>query len=549
MLYITPGDDDLAASEGLTSGAMTPIQARVLERTAVPPGAGGPGAPRDPCRAPRQMPGRHLAAGALAVIRRQWVTVLFGLSAVFAAVTALVTINPPERLWGELAVVSYAVSAVIAAVARWRAARRRRHHMSGRCSVVPACAVPGATLAVLLSLAGAVLAPLAWMASTRLGQPEVYVIIRSAKMLVHTGTPYASPAALAAAHTWLAYDPYLPALVVFGVPRTLAGGLLTDPRVWFGAAFAITFGAALRVARVPRPAWWTILVTASPVIALPLAVGGDDLPVLGLVCLGLALADRVLPARGSTVRPQGTPPDPQGPEPLDGQKAPVTPSLGPWPAGRWRWPVAAGLALGLAAAMKATAWPALVVALILLARRGGWRAVGWFTAAVAGLVVVTDGPVVVANPAATVANTILYPLGLTKVVSPAASQLPGHMLAGLGTWGHWAALTLMAAAGAGVAASLIIRPPKDAQAAGWRLVLGLTLLFGLAPASRVGYFVYPLGLAAWLLLLRTARSGHPEADGAGGPARQPGGTTGESRERSVDPVPAYGRTAITHGHD
>ena len=49
-------------------------------------------------------------------------------------------------------------------------------------------------------------------------------------------------------------------------------------------------------------------------------------------------------------------------------------------------------------------------------------------------------------------------------------------------------------------ASLIIRPPKDAQAAGWRLVLGLTLLFGLAPASRVGYFVYPAGLAAWLLL-------------------------------------------------
>jgi Glycosyltransferase family 87 len=343
------------------------------------------------------------------------------------------------------------------------------------------------------------------MASTRLGQPEVYVIIRSAKMLVHTGTPYASPAALAAAHTWMAYDPYLPALVVFGVPRALAGGLLTDPRVWFGAAFVITFGAALRVSRVPRPAWWTILVTASPVVALPLAVGGDDLPVLGLMCLGVALADRAT-------------------------------------AGRWHWPVAAGLALGLAAAMKATAWLALVVVLILIARRGGWRAVRWFTVAVAGLVVVTDGPVVAANPAATVANTILYPLGLTKVVSPAASQLPGHMLAGLGTWGHWAALALMAAAGAGVAVSLIIRPPGDAQAAGWRLVLGLTLLFGLAPASRVGYFVYPLGLAAWLLLLHAARSGRPEADAAGDAAGRP-------PERSVDPVPADGPAAPTHVHD
>jgi len=351
----------------------------------------------------------------------------------------------------------------------------------------------------VVSLAGALLAPLIWMAATGLAQPEVHVIIRSAHMLVQTGTPYSSPAALAAAHNWLAYDPYLPALIAFGMPRALAGGLLSDPRIWFGIAFLITFGAALRVAGVRRPAWWTLLVAASPVVALPVAVGGDDLPVLGLVCLGLALADRAVP-------------------------------------GQWRWPVAAGLALGLAAAMKATAWPALAVALIPLVRRGGWRAVGGFTMAVAGLIVITDGPVVAAHPAATVANTIQYPLGLAKVASPAASQLPGHLLASTGTWGHWAALVLMAVAGAGVAASLIVRPPADAQAAGWRLVLGLTLLFGLAPASRVGYFVYPAGLATWLLLVRVARAGAP-GDRAGLPG-----------ERSVDPVPAFGNT-IAAIHD
>ncbi len=130
------------------------------------------------------------------------------------------------------------------------------------------------------------------------------------------------------------------------------------------------------------------------------------------------------------------------------------------------------------------------------------------------------------HPAAAVVNTVLYPLGLTKAASPAASMLPGHMLASTGTWGHWTALALVALAGAGVAVSLIIRPPRDAHGAGWRLALGLALLFVLAPASRVGYSVYPLGLAAWLLLSRW-----PELPG----------------DLSVDPEPQHREPAI-HDH-
>jgi hypothetical protein len=328
------------------------------------------------------------------------------------------------------------------------------------------------------------------MAYTGMAQPEVAVIIRSAEMYVHHGTPYASPAALAAAHSWRAYDPYLPALIVFGVPRVLAGGVLTDPRIWFGIAFVASFGAAVRIAGVPRPVWWTLLVTASPVVALPLAVGGDDLPVLGLMCLGLALASRA--ARGD-----------------------------------WPWVAGAGLAFGLAAAMKATAWPAVAVLAVLFAARLGWRAVAWFGAAVAGAGLVTGGITVAAHPAAAVVNTVLYPLGLTKAASPAASMLPGHMLSSAGTWGHWTALALMALAGAGVGVSLLIRTPRGAHGAGWRLVLGLALLFVLAPASRVGYFVYPLGLAAWLLLSRW-----PELLG----------------DLSVDPEPQH-RVLAVHGHD
>jgi hypothetical protein len=408
------------------------------------------------------------ARDAFALIRRHWVAALFAASAVFAAITALTSSNAPERVWGAFGAVSYAASAIVAATGGRR----------------------GISLAVLISVGGALAAPLAWMSGAGMAQPEVVVIIRSAAMLVHRGTPYASPAALAAAHNWHAYDPYLPALVAFGIPRVLSGGLFTDPRLWFGIAFVAAFGSAVRIARVPRPLWWTMLVTASPVIALPFAAGGDDLPVLGLMCLGLALV-----YRGSR--------------------------------DQWPWAAAAGLALGLAAAMKATAWPAVAVVAVLLAARQGWRAVTWFAVAVLGAAVATDGPTLAAHPAAALANTVLYPLGLAKVASPAASNLPGHILASAGSWGHWTALALMLLAAAGIGLSLIVRPPKDAHGAGWRLALGLALLFALAPASRVGYFVYPLGLAAWLLVSRWRRP--PD-------------------ELSVDPEPQQGRMAIQPHH-
>jgi hypothetical protein len=446
---------------------VTPPLAQVQEHTGAPAATGEPG-PSRPGRAPGWLPRGDRARAAFAVVRREWLAAAFAVSAAFALVTALTSSDAPERTWGTYAAVSYAVAAVTVATVRRR----------------------GVSLAVLISLAGAAAAPLGWMAVTGVAQPEIAVIIRSAAMLVHQGTPYASPAALAAVHSWHAYDPYLPALIVFGIPRVFAAGLASDPRIWFGIVFVATFGAAIRIARVPRPAWWTALVTASPLVALPLAVGGDDLPVLGPMCLGLALA-----SRGSR--------------------------------SQWRWAAGAGLSLGLATAMKATAWPAVAVVAVLLIARQGWRAVTWFAAAVLGVAVAIDGPTVAAHPAAALANTVLYPLGLAKVASPAASLLPGHLLADTGAVGHWAALVLMALAGAGVGAWLIVRPPRDAHGAGWRLALGLALVFVLAPASRVGYFVYPLGLAAWLLLSRW-----PELPG----------------DLSVDPEPQHGWHAVQVHH-
>jgi Glycosyltransferase family 87 len=392
-------------------------------------------------------PARGSAEGPLAAIRWPWAAALFVACAVFAGGVALFSANAPQRLWGIFAAGAYGVAAV--AVAAWR-----RH---------------GFGLAAVISVGGALVVPLAWMATTGAGQPEIDVITHSAALLLHHGTPYQGTATLAATRDVYAYNPYLPALAVFGLPHALfGGGLLTDPRLWFGLVFVIAFGGALSVASVPHPWRWTALITASPLIAFPLATGGDDLPVLALMCLGLALL-----GTGST---------------------------------RSR-PAAAGLVLGLTAAMKATAWPAVAVALALVAARDGRRGTAWFAASALGVVAVADGPVLATQPGAMVVNTILFPLGLTRIKSPAASVLPGHLIAQAWSGGHWVAIALVVISGLTVAGSLIARPPRDGLAAAWRLVAGLTLMFSFAPASRVGYFVYPLGLAAWLLLVSPAR--HP----------------------------------------
>src|SRR5580704_4485290 len=286
--------------------------------------------------------------------------VLLAVSALFACAVAVFSTNPPERLWGVLAAGPYGVAAIAS--------------LAGRA---------GPRIATALSLIGAVIVPLAWMAWSGRGQPEVGVVIHSAELFLHHGPPYLGAHAVAAAHNPYVYNPYLPALAVFGVPHALfGGGLLTDPRLWFGVVFVLGFAGALALSGVRRPWLWTAVVTASPIIAFPLTTGGDDLPVLALLRTG------------------------QAPRPV----------LRPVPR-----TILAGLVLGLAAAMKATAWPALAVALALVAARDGKRAAGWLALATVAVPVAVDGPVLISQPAAVVSNTILFPLGLTKIKSPAAS--------------------------------------------------------------------------------------------------------------------------------
>jgi len=159
----------------------------------------------------------------------------------------------------------------------------------------------------------------------------------------------------------------------------------------------------------------------------------------------------------------------------------------------------------VACAMKATAWPAVPVFTAMLAARdaakAAWRFLG-VTLVVAVVLAAALAPAALTDPYAFLQNIVLFPLGLSKHKTPAASPLPGHLLAMTGMAGHWAAVGLLLAGGLGFAISLIVRPPLDAPAVAWRLALGLAVMFTLAPATRWGYFVYPIGLVGWLVLTR-----------------------------------------------
>ena len=324
-------------------------------------------------------------------------------------------------------------------------------------------------------LCGAILFPLLWMVAHGNGEPEVGVVARSATTLIKDGTPYRSSQALANTTNPNQYNPYLPLMAAFGVPQALFGhSLITDPRVWFGTVFLVVFASALRIAGAKDCVRWALLLTASPIIAFELCVGGTDVPMVAFLCLGFALL----------WRPQGA-------------------NL-----------VAAGLALGIASAMKATAWPALVVAFALLYVRDGQRAAWRFTAVALSVVVVIVGPFAVLKPGSLVKNTILFPLGLASVRSQAASPLLGHVLASTGVIGHTIVVILLVGSGLAIAVSLVVRPPRDVPAATIRLVLGLSAMFVLAPSTRFGYFIYPAAMVLWLLVAQAGRkaASQPEPD-------------------------------------
>lgn len=397
---------------------------------------------------------------------------LYALSAAFALFTAVTSTLSPHRAWGAVAVFGYTAGAALA-LAQWLLGRSPLR-TSVRSSLARATLAGGvfATTALL---------PLLIQAAQRAGgrtdraQEEVLVVEDAAQRLLDTGTPYLGRSALSAlAEPLLGYLPYQPVMALFGLPRALIGvAWWTDARVWFAAVFVGSLALGLHLLRRAGAsgrhlirAWQAAAVL--PICALTLATGGDDMPVLGLCLLGLALAA----------------------------------------TDRWGW---AGVAIGAAASLKLFAWPVLVVVLVCaLVRRRGLT----FGLPAIGLPVVTAGPALLIDPGAFVENVLAFPFGRGLVTSPAASPLPGHLLATGVPGGRILVFVLLAGVAVGIAVRLVRRPPATVADAAVVSGLGLLAAMLLLPATRFGYLLYPVVLLVWVPSLTITRTGVSNVEAA-----------------------------------
>ncbi len=449
---------------------------------------------------------------------------LYTCSALFAGIAALAMGIPLYRQWGQMAVGPYAAASVLMIVVALRRAA------TARTGAAPA---PDGTrpdprpvtgrrrwkvarvVAFLIVLFGATIVPLAmeviWRSEGDAAlhvQPEVLVVEQAGDRAAHGQDPYRvvdrNGHIVIHEHTEPVYElyyPYLPGMVVFGFSTgSRVEARLTDARIQFLLFTAVIGLLALSRLRPPTDARVRALqiLTVLPTAALPLATGGDDMPVVALMLLGLVGLQR-------------------------------------------RRPFLAGLALGAASSLKFTAWPLALLALWAASDRTRRRATGRYALG-AGLVM---GPVVLpvalSNPSAFIDNVVRFPLGLAGVSSPAASALPGHILVAALPGIHRAYVVAVVVVGAALLVwRLRRRPPGDAaevaSLSGWVMLIALLL----APATRVGYLLYPINLFVWAWMLRQADEPEPSPSERTGQLSS--GSSQSSSEKVVDPVDVVGET-------
>ena len=387
--------------------------------------------------------------------------VLYGLSGIFALVIAYTSTLALYREWGAMAVAGYFVAMVLSVVILKNRQRLNVRQLLTIRSLLCGLVLLG-TLIVPLSI------EIAWRTTTPNPylhvQPEVTGIERAGQAFAHNKDPYqvvvrnGHVRSEPGIQTFEEFFPYLPLMAAFGyASSTTAPGQVTDARLTFLLVTLVVLIAAGCLAPMSRNRRLRVAqcLLVLPMGALPLVTGGDDLPVVALLLLGLVL----------TAREMDLP---------------------------------AGLIFGIAAAMKFTAWPIALLAICFVGfRKSGQKKFAMLAGFLAVLVPVVV-PYAVLNPTAFIQNVVLFPLGLSGVPSPAASPLFGHMIVSLLPSFHRTYVVLIAGLGCAIFIRRLWRnPPRSAAAvatlAGWCALFAVVV----APSTRIGYVIYPISFFIW----------------------------------------------------
>jgi hypothetical protein len=393
--------------------------------------------------------------------------VIYAASLGFAIATVELSQEGDYRDWGRMAAIAYAVALFCClAVEVYRQHGASAAFVRGTRRVVVALLVIGAVIVPLV-------AELTWRADAHPGQnaqPEVAVIERAGDRVAANQNPYLAhplndgipPVSDSHAVDEASYFPYLPGMIPFGLLN--AAHLppeFTDARVSL-VTFTLlitAIGLAVAGAGFARGARVLQFLVVLPFGALPMVTGGDDLPVLALLFLGLVLADR-------------------------------------------RRPVLAGLIVGLAGTLKFTAWPLLILLAFAARDREGRPARGRYACAALVALVPSLIAGMALGPAAFFENAVRFPLGLAHVESPAASPLLGEVLTTIFRGDRRMVTAFLALAGLLLVGWYLIRamprtPSEAAKATAFILFVATVL----APATRFGYLIYPANLVVWTWFL------------------------------------------------
>jgi hypothetical protein len=403
--------------------------------------------------------------------------ILYFASAVFAFATIYTSTNALYEVWGRMAFSPFAFGAgasACLAVALRRTRRRhgaltpRQHRRAWLARIVIAVSVFVGALAIPMGL------EILWQFDGVPGshqQPEVTAVEKGGQALVKgqalyhplvrqdhpvkyhaPGEPY-----------YAGFLPYLPLMAVLGIPNEIwPNNGLSDARIFFCLTTLVVTAVALYMCKADgrRKIRALQALIILPLASLPLATGGDDIPVVAFLLLAMVLAQR-------------------------------------------RRPFLSGVALGIASAMKFTAWPLAVLALFAARGRKGERRPWMMLVGILVVAVPTIFPFALRGPFALIDDVVLFPLGLSAIPSTAASALPGHVLVTeFPSLSRALPLAVGIILAVGLARHLYKRTPGTVSEVCNIAGVVMAALILLAPNPRVGYLLYPVNFFVWAYLLK-----------------------------------------------